>query len=82
MKVFPSIVFLTAFPFSAFIHCLFVSVGGRYKKTPLFWSCWNGRLKCAQLLVQHGAGVNLADKYGGTPLMEASLEGRGECVGR
>lgn len=40
--------------------------------TPLLQAIWKGRLETVQLLVEHGADLNLADKEGKTPLIQAA----------
>ena len=38
--------------------------GDRYKRTPLFMASEMGNIEMAKVLIQYGAKLNLADKYG------------------
>lgn len=45
------------------------NVPGGQGDTGLHWACWYGRADVVEILLQHGAPVDLADKnHGGTPL--------------
>jgi ankyrin repeat protein len=49
-------------------------------QTPLFYVCRDGRIKLAQLLVQHGCDVNHLDTYGQTPFFYGVSQGHIELV--
>jgi hypothetical protein len=46
--------------------------------TPLHRASENGRIEVVRLLIEHGANVEMQDKYGRTPLNVASGDQRGE----
>lgn len=50
-----------------------VNVADYDMRTPLHLAAAEGRLPCAQLLVDSGADVNAKDRFGATPLREAIL---------
>jgi ankyrin repeat protein len=39
---------------------------------PLLWASWNGNLEAVEILVSHGAAVDIRDNHGFTPLSEAA----------
>jgi ankyrin repeat protein len=39
---------------------------------PLIWASWNGNLEAVEILVSHGAAVDIRDNHGFTPLFEAT----------
>ena len=39
--------------------------------TALYYACWLGRYEMAKLLIEKGATVDIADRYGNTPLFNA-----------
>lgn len=59
------------------VHCPLVS--GKelvdrkdyYGKTPLYWAAYKGQRRSVELLLEHGANVNMCCKHGGTPLHAA-----------
>ena len=44
-------------------------------RSPLFHAAFSGSVRCVAELVSHGADVDLADKYGVSPLRRAAMEG-------
>jgi ankyrin repeat protein len=46
-------------------------------RTGLLWACYAGHLKSAQILLDHGADINLGDIYSRTPLMWAATSSLG-----
>ena len=48
--------------------------------TPLHWAAKDGNVTIAQLLVSHGADVNVKDKAGQTPLHRAAYWGKLQVV--
>ena len=47
---------------------------------PLHWSCREGVVTCVELLLKHGADVNIQSNLAWTPLHEAAREGHTDCV--
>ena len=50
------------------------------KRTGLILAAGNGNTSVVKQLLQAGASVNLADKLGSTPLMEAVKAGHDETI--
>eukprot|EP00983_Pelagomonas_calceolata_P001106 38134-Pelagomonas_calceolata.AAC.8 len=48
--------------------------------TPLIKACLKRNAECAQILLDHGADANVADKNGWTSLLQACDSGYTECV--
>ena len=48
--------------------------------TALHYAAWNGKARCAELLLRAGASVRCRDKLGCTPLHRAAMEGHAECA--
>jgi uncharacterized protein len=48
--------------------------------TPLYAAAWAGHPDAIEVLLAHGADVNLADASGVTPLMAAATQGHDETV--
>jgi ankyrin repeat protein len=53
---------------------------GEFQLTPLASAAANGHLELVQLLVQHGAMIDVRDKSGNTPLCWAASHGKHEVV--
>mmetsp|Transcript_4518 Transcript_4518/g.11169 ORF Transcript_4518/g.11169 Transcript_4518/m.11169 type:complete len:240 (+) Transcript_4518:32-751(+) len=49
-------------------------------QTPLYWACELPDPACCELLIQHGADVNVAEQYGFTPLHLSSFMGNERVV--
>ena len=43
-------------------------------ETPLFVAAREGKIRCLQYLIEHGANVNVTDSSGQTPLHSAAFE--------
>jgi 60kDa lysophospholipase len=50
------------------------------RRTPLHVACSEGHLHIAKYLIQHGASVHLADRWGHTPLYEAIRHMHDDCA--
>jgi hypothetical protein len=56
-------------------------VNGRgYCFAPLFLAAGQGRVNAVRYLLDHGADVNVREKFGRTPLMEAAYSGYPEVI--
>ena len=53
---------------------------GLYSGTALMFACQNGRMKTVELLLRHGASVNLVTSDGKTALEMACVHGQGKCA--